>query len=121
MLNEALAELLGRRVRLWIYVFASTVLLMLTAWQAAQGNWVEACVSFLTSFVPGLAAANVPDGREIPGPVGAPGRDGHVSEVVLRELVWEALSEYLETNNPDKALLVVEDEDGLPEHDFPEV
>lgn len=75
----ALGEILDRRVRLVLYVLTFLILLALTAWQGAEGNWLTAATTFLTSLAPVLAAANIspkPEVLLIPGEVGAPGPQG---------------------------------------------
>ena len=92
--DEALEELLSRRTRLWLYVISSTVLMVLTAILAANGDWYAAAVTFLSSFVPGVAAVNVPDGMPI-GDQGPPGVAGRTpTEDELRALIWEAIREF---------------------------
>lgn len=58
-MQNVLTELLPRRVRLWLYLIVFVVLLILTAWQAADGEWGVAIVSILASLAPLLAAGNV--------------------------------------------------------------
>lgn len=68
-MNSVLNELLPRKARLVLYVIVFFALLGLTAWQAAEGNFLEALVSFLTSAAPLLAAGNLtpPEPESPPG------------------------------------------------------
>lgn len=50
-------DVLPQKARLWLYLIATLILLALTAWLAADGNWVEAVASFLTSLVTMLSAS----------------------------------------------------------------
>lgn len=66
-MKNALSELLPRKARAALYVVAMTLLTALTAWQASNGDWVTAGVTFLTNIAPGLALANLtPDQPEVP-------------------------------------------------------
>lgn len=59
-MKEALEELLPRKARLVLYVLAALVLLVITAFQAAEGDWLQFAILLATSFAPILAAGNVP-------------------------------------------------------------
>lgn len=58
-MKEALEELLPRKARLVLYIIATLVLWGISAYQAAQGDWLEFAVILATSFAPVLAAGNV--------------------------------------------------------------
>nr|DAL38071.1 MAG TPA_asm: Pulmonary surfactant-associated protein D, c-type lectin, alpha-helical coiled [Caudoviricetes sp.] len=102
----ALQEILDRRVRLVLYVLAFLILLALTAWQGAEGNWLTAVTTFLTSLAPVLAAANISPKPEIllipgdtgpEGPKGDQGRagyDGVVDPEVLDMKILNAVELY---------------------------
>ena len=46
--------------RRWIYAAAAIVLLVLSAWQAADGNWPMFAIKLLLAVAPIIAAGNVP-------------------------------------------------------------
>lgn len=79
-MNEALNELLPRKVRLVLYVLASLVGVGVAAYNAANGDWNVFIGSIASALVTALAARNitpVPD----PGPPDPPTiEEQHVPE-----------------------------------------
>lgn len=56
--TNPLTDVLPRKARKVIYALAFLALLIYSAWQGAEGDWEQAIGSFLTAFVPLLAASN---------------------------------------------------------------
>lgn len=72
MLDSLLSELLPRKVRLWVYLIVLVAMLVFTAFQAAEGDWLLFVLGLLGSFQSSLAAGNInppqgpaPDPREL--------------------------------------------------------
>jgi hypothetical protein len=56
--------LLPPKVRLFAYVFLGTLALGVSAWQASDGDWLQAVGLFLGSLGFGTAATHVPGSDE---------------------------------------------------------
>lgn len=56
--GNILSELLPRKARLVIYILLTFVLLVLTLWQAAEGNWLVFTISLASALTTLLAAGN---------------------------------------------------------------
>lgn len=69
-MQNALHEILPRKVRLWIYVVVFLCLLGLGSYNAAAGDVPEAIFGFLTSLAPLLAAGNLTPADATPAPAG---------------------------------------------------
>lgn len=52
-------DVLPPKARLYVYSIAAVALLGLTAWQAAEGNWGAAAITFLTSISSTQSATKV--------------------------------------------------------------
>jgi hypothetical protein len=59
-MNNPLTDVLPSKARKIIYALAFLALLVFTAVQGAEGNWMEALGTLLASLVPLLAASNTP-------------------------------------------------------------
>jgi hypothetical protein len=58
-MNALLTELLNRKVRLWIYLLAIVVALIVAAWQASEGNWLVFAASLAGALQSSMAAGNL--------------------------------------------------------------
>lgn len=67
-MNNILNELLPRTVRLWLYVVVGVLAAGFTAWQAADGNIVEAVAGLIATFSSWLAAGNITPRPDVPAP-----------------------------------------------------
>ena len=63
-MKDALTELLPRTARLWIYVLTGLTLLVFSAYEASQGNWVMFVVTLAGSIQSNIALANLTPKQE---------------------------------------------------------
>lgn len=64
-MDRLLKDLLPYKARLWLYLIVGLVALGLASWQAADGNWLAAVLSFAGTLSNALAAGNVDLGEEV--------------------------------------------------------
>ena len=101
-MNEEMSQLLNPKLRAALYVLVGLIFSGLGAWQAAEGNTLEALMLFLPTLQSALAVANTPyngllkgdtgeagepgaDGE--PGPAGFDGRDAEIDIDQLTAIV----------------------------------
>ena len=59
-MSNPLNQALGRR-RLYVYAVVFVLALAWSAWQTAEGNWLEAIGGFVVLLQSALAGSNVPE------------------------------------------------------------
>ena len=101
-MNEEMSQQLNPKLRAALHVLLGLIFSGLGAWQAAEGNTLEALMLFLPTLQSALAVANTPyngllkgdtgeagepgaDGE--PGPVGMAGRDAEIDIDQLTAIV----------------------------------
>ena len=78
-MNEEMSQLLNPKLRAALYVLVGLIFAGLGAWQAAEGNTLEALMLFLPTLQSALAVTNTPYNGQLkgdPGAAGEPGADG---------------------------------------------
>ena len=106
-MNEEMSQLLNPKLRAALYVLVGLIFSGLGAWQAAEGNTLEALMLFLPTLQSALAVANTPyngqlkgdtgavgePGAEgVPGPAGSDGRDAEIDIDQLTAIVQNLIA-----------------------------
>lgn len=65
-MNQAIAELLPRKVRLLLYVLVALTALVIGTWQQAEGNTLAFVIALATTLTNVLAAVNVNPPEQLP-------------------------------------------------------
>lgn len=95
-MNEEMTQLLNPKLRAALYVLVGLVFAGLGAWQAAEGNTLEALMLFLPTLQSALAVSNTPYNGLLkgdtgavgePGPAGFDGRDAEIDIDQLTAIV----------------------------------
>lgn len=95
-MNEEMSQLLNPKLRAALYVLVGLIFAGLGAWQAAEGNALEALMLFLPTLQSALAVANTPYNGLLkgdtgavgaPGPAGFDGRDAEIDIDQLTAIV----------------------------------
>ena len=75
-MNEEMSQLLNPKLRAALYVLVGLIFSGLGAWQAAEGNTLEALMLFLPTLQSALAVTNTPYNGQLKGDTGEPGAEG---------------------------------------------
>ena len=75
-MNEEMSQLLNPKLRAALYVLVGLIFAGLGAWQAAEGNTLEALMLFLPTLQSALAVTNTPYNGLLKGDTGEPGAEG---------------------------------------------
>ena len=100
-MNEEMSQLLNPKLRAALYVLVGLIFSGLSAWQAAEGNALEALMLFLPTLQSALAVANTPyngllkgdtGAVGMPGPAGLAGRDAEIDIDQLTAIVQNLIA-----------------------------